>query len=68
MDPKVYFYPERIDQQRQEDIKAMREAATTFARVLRDLVPPCEDQRHCVLEFRKLVLLANQCISFGGNP
>ena len=68
MDPKVYFDPEVIPPERVAAIKDFRKAATMFARTIRDLVPPSEDQRHIMRKLRELTYFANSTISLGGDP
>lgn len=68
MDPRLYFATPRLDEDQQVATRVLRDAAIAFARTLRDYVPPCEEQRHCILEVRKITHLAEAIIGLGGTP
>lgn len=68
MDPRLYFDTTRLSEDQEAATRILRDAAITFARTLRDYVPPCEEQRHCILEVRKITHLAEAIIGLGGTP
>ena len=68
MDPKVYFTPERLQQDQEDSIKLLNLAAIDFCRAIRDLVPPCADQRDCIRKLREIVYVGEAAIKLRGDP
>jgi len=68
MDHKVYFTPEKLQADQEDNIKLMRLAAIDFGNAIRDCVPPSADQRDCIRKLREIVYVGEAAITHRGDP